>query len=161
METVTEEHRGGEHRVAHRALLGVWAATLAGLALALWQPARLEGAMAEAAAWGGVLLLACGTAVLTYQRLAHRYVIAPDRVWARHGLLWQQIDQMRYADISAVRVHRTPAGLLLGYGDLEFAAAGTEGAEVRFVRVAHPMAIKAQVNDRLRTGRTDYATSRH
>lgn len=140
-------------RVSHRALLGHWLLVPLGAALhfAPHAPFTLAGANAPETltnilSWAGMGLAAWGLLNVAYQRLAHEYVIGPDRVIERHGIIARRVTPLFIHHIRSTEVNQTILGRLLGYGTVEMSAAGTGTSEARFDRVANPLKVMASIN---------------
>ena len=83
---------------------------------------------------------------MAYQRLAHKYVIEPDRVIERHGIIARRVTPLHIHHIRSTEVNQTIMGRLLGYGTVEMSAAGTGTSEARFDRVSRPMDVMAAID---------------
>lgn len=141
------------YRVSHRALLGYWFLIPAGAALYFFPgaPFTLMGVTAAAPittalSWAGVGLAAWGLVNVAYHRLAHKYVIEPDRVIERHGIIARRVTPLLNHHIRSIEINQTIMGRLLGYGTVEMSAAGTGTSEARFERVSSPMDVMAAIN---------------
>jgi len=74
--------------------------------------------------------------------LTSRYLVGPDGVESRRGLIARDIIQVRFSDIRSIGLRQTLIGRLLGVGTLEFSSSGTGGVDVRFVNIPAPMRVK-------------------
>jgi uncharacterized membrane protein YdbT with pleckstrin-like domain len=141
------------YRVSHRALLGYWLLIPLGAAL-YFAPSAFFGtasdtahpAMLIALTWIGMGLAAWGLLNVAYQRLAHLYVVEPERIIERHGIIARRVTPLYISHIRSTEVNQSILGRLLGFGTVEMSAAGTGTSEARFDRVAHPMKVMDVIN---------------
>jgi uncharacterized membrane protein YdbT with pleckstrin-like domain len=145
-------------RVSHRALLGHWLLVPLGAVLhfAPHAPFTLADATAPVQltsilSWAGMELAVWGLLNVAYQRLAHEYTVAPDRVIERHGIIARRVTPLFIHHIRSTEVNQTILGRLLGYGTVEMSAAGTGTSEARFDRVANPLKVMASINHQLQS----------
>lgn len=79
------------------------------------------------------------------------YTVSDRGVEARIGVIARDIQGLRFQDIRQVVLRQSLYERLVGIGTLEFSSAGTNDRPVRFLGVARPLRIKAEVEDRMRT----------
>ena len=116
---------------------------------AVTESARQWGQILSYLGWAAVLY---GTvAVVGYTWLAHRYYVTPDQITEVYGIIARQRRSTRVAHIRRVEDKQSVIGRILGYGNVQFYSAGSDGVDVEMRKVLNPSAIKTEVQ-RLTSG---------
>ncbi|HHI71459.1 MAG TPA: PH domain-containing protein [Rhodobacteraceae bacterium] len=87
-----------------------------------------------------LMLLSILAVVLPW--LSNRYIVSPEGVEARAGIIARDSVQVRFSDIRSIGLRQGLIDRLLGVGTLEFSSAGTGGVDVRFINIPSPMKIR-------------------
>lgn len=140
-------------RVCNRAIYHLWALFLLGFGMLLFgavlfvMPSTSTPVETEAsvlAMTGMTLSIAVGLRI-AYIKYSALYTVTTAAITARYGLIAQNSHQIRMSHVRSVGVTQSILGRLLGFGDLEFASAGTNESEIVFKGVRKPMDMKLEV----------------
>jgi hypothetical protein len=124
------------------------ASTLAGLALALWLLAAVTSVPALVALIV-VLLPGAWLALGAARRAAASIVLTNQRIIERRGLLGTDSHEVRLSRVTELASHRSVAGRLLGFGDVQVEAGSERGAIVLH-HVPRPELFQALVSEQVR-----------
>jgi membrane protein YdbS with pleckstrin-like domain len=80
------------------------------------------------------------------KRVGTRYIISTQRLHIRRGILAKRVQQTRIDRVQNVNTSQGPLERLLRVGTVDFDTAGTDDSEFRFVGVAAPETVVAQVD---------------
>jgi membrane protein YdbS with pleckstrin-like domain len=95
---------------------------------------------------GAVTLLVNGSKVL-YSYFAITLVVDDKGVTLKQGIIAQDIINIRFSEIKTVGLKRGIFERLINIGTLEFASAGSDGVDIRFINMANPVKVKAEIED--------------
>lgn len=149
-------------RIANQSIYHLWAIFLGGLAMLVMAAFLFAGAPSGAADLDASILGAAGILFsvvtglkITYLKYSALYTVTSDSITARYGLIARKAFQIQVAHVRSITVTQTLTGRLLGYGDLEFASAGSDdGSELVFKSISHPMRTKELVSEMLEKDRS-------
>lgn len=145
-------------RVCNRALYFEWVLLCFGAILLVLSGVSLfggsQGEAAMLAALGLALVIAMGGRI-AYLKFSALYTVDGDAITARYGLVAHKTRQVRATHVRSVSVSQSLVGRLLGFGDLEFASAGTGDAEIVFRRIRNPNGMKKSVSQILGSASDD------
>lgn len=136
-------------RVCNQAIYPLWAMFLVGggllvvaFALFLSSGSESDEVQASVLAMSGFVLCLVSGLRITYLKYASEYNVTHDAITARYGLISRTSRQIRVNHVRSISVTQTLLGRLLGYGDLEFASAGTNDDMIIFKSIHRPMSTK-------------------
>jgi uncharacterized membrane protein YdbT with pleckstrin-like domain len=95
---------------------------------------------------GAVTLLVNGSKVL-YSYFAIALVVDDKGVTLKQGVIAQDIINIRFSEIKTVGLKRGIFERLINIGTLEFASAGSDGVDIRFINMANPVRVKAVIDE--------------
>lgn len=95
---------------------------------------------------GTVILLVNGSKVL-YSYFAIALVVDDKGVTLKQGIIAQDIINIRFSEIKTVGLKRGIFERLINIGTLEFASAGSDGVDIRFINIANPVRVKAVIDE--------------
>ncbi len=107
--------------------------------------------VADAVETAGTVILGLSMLAIVIPWLSNSYVVGPDGIEQRQGILSRDSTSIRLSDIRSINLKQGIIARLLNVGTLEFASAGTGGIDVRFTDVAGPLKIKRWIESLLRS----------
>jgi uncharacterized membrane protein YdbT with pleckstrin-like domain len=81
----------------------------------------------------------------------HTYMIKPESVYSREGLISRNYTEVRIPDIRAINVRQSGVQRIMNIGDVGFSSAAGDDEEVVFFGVRDPEGIKRQVQGQQKT----------
>jgi uncharacterized membrane protein YdbT with pleckstrin-like domain len=137
-----------------RSTLGFYLAGLVAVAVVAAIAWLVQGA--GLAALAGAVALAVLLAAGLLRRMSTRYVITNQRLHIRRGILARHVQQTRIDRVQNVNTTQSLLERVVQVGTVDFDTAGTDDSEFRFVGVADPADVVAQVDRAQRAaGTTD------
>ncbi len=97
-------------------------------------------------ALGAITLLVNGSKVL-YSYFAKALIVDDKGVALKQGIIAQDIINIRFSEIKTVGLKRGIFERLINIGTLEFASAGSDGVDIRFINIADPVRVKADIDE--------------
>ncbi len=95
---------------------------------------------------GGVTLLVNSSKVL-YSYFAESLIVDDKGVALKQGIIAEDIINIRFSEIKTVGLKRGIFERLINIGTLEFASAGSDGVDIRFINIADPVRVKADIDE--------------
>ncbi len=99
----------------------------------------------------GLLILGFSALAVFVPWLSHSYIVGPDGIEQRQGILSRDSTSIRLSDIRSINLKQGIIARLFNVGTLEFSSAGTDGIDIRFADVAGPLKIKRWIESLLRS----------
>jgi membrane protein YdbS with pleckstrin-like domain len=115
---------------------------------ALQNMADIELLIKITKALGAVTLLVNGSKVL-YSHFAKSLIVDDKGVSLKQGIIAQDIINIRFSEIKTVGLKRGIFERLINIGTLEFASAGSDGVDIRFINLASPVWLKQDIENRI------------
>ena len=91
---------------------------------------------------------------ITFSWMANRLYLKENAVESSVGIIARNTSSVRYSHVRSVEIIQGVIDRILDTGRIELATAGSADTEIVFARVARPMVIQQEINERIRAAGT-------
>jgi uncharacterized membrane protein YdbT with pleckstrin-like domain len=123
------------------AVMSMVAALLMLALVGVYGPAHLGERVTHVVVAAAAALALYFLLLMLYRRLSWRYLIDEHSIESYHGILARHVHSIRIENLRNVEVNQSAVQRVLNVGDVEFAGAAGERAEVVFFGVTDPLQV--------------------
>ena len=80
-----------------------------------------------------------------YKRFSNKFTVGENRVHSQRGIISRSQQSVKIKDLRSVELNQSVFQRILRVGDLAFYSAGSSSAEVKFVGIESPLALRDQI----------------
>ncbi|PKM38189.1 MAG: hypothetical protein CVV06_01880 [Gammaproteobacteria bacterium HGW-Gammaproteobacteria-10] len=113
-------------------------------------PAWIDASLLiDATAWIGLLWLAWLVIGVLLAYFGTTLTVDERGITYRRGILVRDMTHVRFQEIRRVGLRQGLLDRLLNTGILEFASSGTDDVDIRFIGIANPARVRAEIEERI------------